>query len=181
MRPINPLFSLAGVATAALLFAAACSSAAATPQASVLVATDVPSTAPAASQAATTFTIGVVNDATLGAYLTGQNGMTLYIFTADAPGVSNCSGTCATNWPPATLADGMTVTPPAGATGAFVPIIRADGTRQLAHDNQPLYYYAGDSKPGDTTGQGLNGKWFVAPLTSGGAAASPAASAATGY
>lgn len=185
MRPTNRLFSLAGAATAALLFAAACSSAATTPQASVLGATDIPSTAPAAtaSQAAATLTIAVANDATVGAYLTGQSGMTLYIFTADKPGVSNCSGGCATSWPPLIVAEGMTVTPPTGATGAFAPIIRADGTRQVAHDNQPLYYYAGDSKAGDTTGQGLNGKWFVAPATSGsGAPASPAAASATsGY
>jgi predicted lipoprotein with Yx(FWY)xxD motif len=166
MRPTNRLLSLAGLSAAALLLAAACSSAAATPAATVLGATDVPSTVPVASQAAGTFTIGVANDPTLGAYLTGKDGMTLYIFKADAPGVSNCSGSCATNWPPLTVAEGMTVTPPAGATGSFAPIIRADGTRQAAHDNQPLYYYAGDSKAGDTTGQGLNGKWFVAPLTS---------------
>jgi hypothetical protein len=49
---------------------------------------------------------------------------------------------------------------------------------QVAYDHQPLYYYSGDSSAGDTTGQGLLGKWFVAPLTSTGASASPAAPSA---
>ena len=32
--------------------------------------------------------------------LTGTNGMTLYTFTRDTPGVSNCNGNCAAAWPP---------------------------------------------------------------------------------
>jgi hypothetical protein len=35
----------------------------------------------------------------------------------------------------------------------------------------PLYYYAKDAKAGDTTGQGVGGKWFVASPT--GAAPAP--------
>ena len=67
------------------------------------------------------------------------------------------------------------ITPPTGATGTFSLITRPDGTTQVAYDHQPLYYYAGDSAAGDTTGQGLSGKWFVAPLITSGASASPAA------
>ena len=32
----------------------------------------------------------------------------------------------------------------------------------------PLYYFAKDAKAGDTNGQGLNGKWFVASPTGAG-------------
>jgi predicted lipoprotein with Yx(FWY)xxD motif len=34
----------------------------------------------------------------------------------------------------------------------------------VTYHGHPLYYYAGDSQPGDTTGQGLNqfgAKWYV--------------------
>lgn len=181
MRPTNRLISLAGVSAAALLFVAACSSAAATPLNSFQGATATPAMAtesamaPATSPAATGLTIGVTNDPTLGAYLTGLNGMTLYVFKNDTPDTSSCTGTCATNWPPLTVAAGTAIVPPAGATGTFSLITRPDGTMQVAYDHQPLYYYAGDSAAGDTNGQGLSGKWFVAPLTSSGASGSPAA------
>lgn len=33
---------------------------------------------------------------------------------------------------------------------------RTDGTTEVAYNGHPLYYYAGDAKPGDTTGQGLD-------------------------
>ena len=189
MRPTIRLISLAGVATAALLVVAACS-AAATPVAPVLGATDTPTLAPGmATPNATTLTLGVTNDPSLGAYLTGPTGMTLYVFKNDTPDTSTCTGTCATKWPGLTAAAGTMITPPTGATGALSLITRTDGTMQVAYDHQPLYYYSGDSSAGDTTGQGLLGKWFVAPLTSSGASASPAAtsspaataSANTGY
>ena len=43
---------------------------------------------------------------------------------------------------------------------------------QVAINGLPLYYYADDTKAGDTTGQGVGGKWFVASPT--GAMPSPA-------
>ena len=176
MRPTNRLISLAGVATAALLIAAACTSAAATPAPSVVGAQTTP-TAPSASQAPTGLTIGVTNDPTLGAYFTAQNGMTLYVFKNDTPDTSSCTGNCATTWPPLTVAGGTTITGPTGATGTFSLITRPDGTMQVAYDHQPLYHYSGDSAAGDTTGEGFNGKWFVAPLSSGSASIAPSASA----
>jgi predicted lipoprotein with Yx(FWY)xxD motif len=172
MRPTNRLLSFAGVATAALLFAAACTSAATTPTATVLSATDVPTMAPAATPAAAAVTVGVTNDPKLGAYFTGANGMTLYIFMGDKPDVSSCSGSCATNWPALTAAAGTSITPPTGAMGDFSLITRPDGATQVAYNHQPLYYFAGDSVAGDTKGQGINGRWFVAPLT-GAPAATP--------
>jgi len=174
MRPTNRLLSFAGVATAALLFAAACTSAATTPTATVLSATDVPTLAPAATPAAAAVTVGVTNDPKLGAYFTGANGMTLYIFMGDKPDVSSCSGSCATNWPALTAAAGTSITPPTGAMGDFSLITRPDGATQVAYNHQPLYYFAGDSVAGDTKGQGINGRWFVAPLT-GAPAATPTA------
>ena len=41
---------------------------------------------------------------------------------------------------------------------------RADGQQQVTFRGHPLYYFAGDSRPGSTEGQGLNdngGLWYV--------------------
>jgi predicted lipoprotein with Yx(FWY)xxD motif len=43
-------------------------------------------------------------------------------------------------------------------------IKRGDGTTQVTYNHHPLYYYSGDSGPGQQNGQGLNAfgaKWFV--------------------
>jgi predicted lipoprotein with Yx(FWY)xxD motif len=107
----------------------------------------------------------------LGEVLTTANGMTLYTFTADTPGVSTCTGSCAQAWPPLTTA-AASVAAPAGATGAFSLVARDDGSKQVAYNGAPLYTYASDTKPGDATGQGVGGKWFVA-LAAGSPGGSP--------
>jgi predicted lipoprotein with Yx(FWY)xxD motif len=180
MRPLNRMLTLPALVAGVALIAAACSSSAATPGSTVLGATSVPTTAPVAtmapSQAAAALTIGVTADATLGSYLTGANGMTLYIFTVDKADTSNCTGGCAAAWPPLTVAAGTAVAPPMGSTSTFSLITRADGTMQVAYNHMPLYYYSKDTAAGQTTGQGFGGKWWVAPL-SGMAPAAPAAPA----
>ena len=91
--------------------------------------------------------------------LAGPNGMTLYTFDKDAAGSgkSVCNGPCATNWPPALVADG------AKATGDWTIITRDDGLKQWAYKGKPLYAFAKDTKAGDKTGDGfLNGAWHVA-------------------
>ncbi len=100
---------------------------------------------------------------TLGTYLVATNGMTLYKYTPDTPGKSNCTGGCAVAWPPYTvtsamlpnLADGL------GISGQLATFKRADGSLQLTYNGTPLYFYVKDKKAGDTTGQGVGGIWFV--------------------
>jgi predicted lipoprotein with Yx(FWY)xxD motif len=177
----NRWLSMTGLLGGALLVVAACSSSA-SPSANVLGATSSPSTA-----AMTSITIASTNDPTLGAYLTGENGMTLYVFTNDPSGTSTCTGTCAATWPPLTLAAGATITGPSGATGTFSLITRPDGSMQAAYNGMPLYYYSGDTAAGQTSGEGFNGKWFVAPLSGSLPSAMPSeapsagASSSSGY
>ena len=64
-------------------------------------------------------------------------------------------------------------------TGALTTVARADGSMQVALNGMPLYYFAKDAKAGDTNGQGLNGKWFVASPT--GAAPSPSGGSNSTY
>ncbi len=100
--------------------------------------------------------------ATLGAYLVGPNGMTLYIRLTDGPNASSCVDTCATTWPPFTVSTGNPPPAGAGVTGTLATFVRADGATQASYDNRALYYYSGDVAAGDTNGQGLNNVWFVA-------------------
>ena len=89
--------------------------------------------------------------------LVGPNGMTLYIFDRDTAGSgkSVCNGQCATNWPPLMAAETDQ------ASGDYMIITRDDGKKQWAMKGKPLYYWAKDTKPGDKTGDGVQGVWHI--------------------
>jgi predicted lipoprotein with Yx(FWY)xxD motif len=104
-----------------------------------------------------------VADSKLGKILVGAGGRTVYLFEADTSSTSTCSGSCAAAWPPL-VATGA----PVAGQGAKADLVgtskRADGTTMVTYNGHPLYYYVGDSKPGDTTGQALNqfgAEWYV--------------------
>jgi predicted lipoprotein with Yx(FWY)xxD motif len=122
-----------------------------------------------------------VSHTTPGDALSGAGGMTLYILTNDVGGKSTCStGACASTWP-ALKGDGTQVHAGTGISGTFGTTTWADGTQQVTHNGQPLYYYSGDSAAGDAKGQGTNNVWFIAPVGSAsGASQSQGASSASG-
>ena len=97
-----------------------------------------------------------------GAFLTGPNGMTLYVFTKDSEDKSACIGDCAANWPPLLADEGATVSAGDGVPGALSTFYRDDGSEQVSYNGKPLYYFASDKAPGDTNGQGANDVWFIA-------------------
>lgn len=103
--------------------------------------------------------VAVRSDADLGDILVDSRGMTLYLFTKDDPGTSNCYGPCAANWPPL-MTDADPSGPDAVAAG-LATTQRTDGGMQVTYNGMPLYYWAKDAKPGDTTGQNVGGVWFV--------------------
>ncbi|MEJ6392119.1 hypothetical protein V8J82_02565 [Gymnodinialimonas sp. 2305UL16-5] len=111
-----------------------------------------------AAVAAPSFAEPVVGiDTQLGQVIAAADGnMTLYTFTQDAPNQSNCYDNCASAWPPFLAAD---TAQPEGALGI---VTRRDGARQWALNGQPLYFWQGDAAPGDVTGHGVGGVWFVA-------------------
>ncbi|HKD97698.1 MAG TPA: hypothetical protein VKB69_08860 [Micromonosporaceae bacterium] len=96
-----------------------------------------------------------------GTYLTDGRGFALYDFVNDTPTSSTCVGSCATFWPPVT----SPATAGSGVTASLITTItRPDGTKQVAYNGHPLYFYNGDSAAGQTNGQGLNqegGVWWL--------------------
>ncbi|MGE3076274.1 MAG: hypothetical protein AB7N24_10370 [Dehalococcoidia bacterium] len=114
----------------------------------------------------------------LGQVLTGPDGRTLYMFTKDTAGVSNCTGACLQNWPPLTVAAGETPSVDSGLSLTLGTIVRSDtGATQVTLAGIPLYYWAADQAPGQTGGQGVGGFWFA--LDTNGVAVPLAAPAAT--
>ena len=104
------------------------------------------------------------------AFVDASNQHTLYVFSADTNGVSNCTSAngCTGIWPPYTAPAGTSAT----GTG-FTLIARSDGSLQWAANGAPLYTYAGDNGAAQSNGQGITsfgGSWSV-----GRPAASPTA------
>jgi predicted lipoprotein with Yx(FWY)xxD motif len=93
----------------------------------------------------------------------GSKQLTVYLFEGDKGSTSNCSGACATAWPPVT----PSVSPAAGgqATAADLgTITRSDGTKQVTYKGHPLYYFVRDKASGDVFGQGVKAfgaSWHV--------------------
>ena len=170
----------ATAATTAATEASTATTATATTTAATATEAAETATAAATSEATTAAegaTVSLGGNEALGEFLVGPDGMTLYIFTNDEPGVSNCTGGCADNWPPLTL-EGDEVAAGDGVTGELALIEREDGSMQVTYDGQPLYYWANDSAPGDSTGHEVGGVWFVARVDD--SAASSAGGGASG-
>lgn len=97
----------------------------------------------------------------LGTIVVSDTGMTVYVYTNDVrnSGKSNCTGGCLTAWPPVlTTKDAPTLD---GVTGTVGTITTPTGAKQVTLDGLPLYYWAQDAAPGDVTGQGVQGVWYV--------------------
>jgi predicted lipoprotein with Yx(FWY)xxD motif len=97
----------------------------------------------------------------LGDILTDSQGMTLYIFKKDKPGETVCYDQCAQKWPPLTVKEGTKPTAASGINGKLGEVERKDGSYQVTYNDMPLYYFQGDTKPGEAKGQGVGGVWFV--------------------
>lgn len=96
----------------------------------------------------------------VGDYLADSEGKTLYYFTKDEAGKSNCSGECIATWPAFTQEDFAV---PAGFDEKdFGTITRADdGKKQVTYKGYPLYYFAKDQQKGDVNGQGVKDVWYI--------------------
>lgn len=161
------LAPVALVLTLALAFAACGgddSTATGTPKAGTATAASSSSATAAASRTATpaasssaASTVGTAANSTLGkTILVNAQGMTLYKYDRDTSGTSNCTGSCATAWPPLTVTSGASPSGASGVTGTLATITRTDGAKQVTYNGAPLYTWTQDTKAGDVTGDGVN-------------------------
>ncbi|MDA8291496.1 MAG: hypothetical protein M0Z33_07455 [Actinomycetota bacterium] len=142
----------------------------------------VPATASAASgaarsaHAASRAVVDVAARGKLGRVLVDGSGMTLYHFTADSVHHLACTGKCLSIWPPLYLAKGQRAALAGKGVSGLGTVARPGGKRQVTYHGEPLYEYSGDTKAGQTRGEGILGAWFAVKL----AAAKPTHAASSG-
>jgi predicted lipoprotein with Yx(FWY)xxD motif len=90
--------------------------------------------------------------------LVDGSGHALYMFTPDRRGDSVCYSGCARVWPPyygwARAGRGV-------HSWALGYTVRRDGSIQATYHGHPLYHYSGDRWPGEASGEGLDGTWYL--------------------
>ena len=91
--------------------------------------------------------------------LTDSHGMTLYYFTPDTKTTSACGSGCTGTWPPL-LSDAAQ--PAVTGLSGKLTTVKDDSGMQVQYNGHFLYTYAADTAAGQTNGQGVGGKWFVA-------------------
>ena len=99
----------------------------------------------------------------LGRIAVDAQGRSLYLFEIDKRGHSACSGLCTSYWPPL-ITKGKPVALAGIKRSLLGTIRRSDGRLQVTLAGHPLYRFSGDSKRGQTTGEGLQdfgGGWDV--------------------
>ncbi|HEY1237766.1 MAG TPA: hypothetical protein VGE91_05470 [Solirubrobacterales bacterium] len=104
-----------------------------------------------------------VTDSDYGRILANGGGRALYLFTADKGKTSNCSGDCATAWPPY-IVKAKPSAGPGVKRGRIGTTRRRDGRLQATYAGHPVYYYVGDDEPGEVLCQAVNefgGFWYV--------------------
>jgi predicted lipoprotein with Yx(FWY)xxD motif len=104
----------------------------------------------------------------LGKVLVDAQGFTLYHRVTENTGTISCKGPCLTFWPPLLLPAGMKVPTGGKAVTDKLGVIKrpdiSPTAKQVTYDGWPLYVWHLDTKPGQTTGEGI-GHFVVVPQT----------------
>ncbi|MEU4160422.1 hypothetical protein [Actinoplanes sp. NPDC026670] len=133
------------------------------PAATTQSPTPAPSTAAADAAAPAKWVQLSVNQAAIGATVTDVTGFSLYSFAKDSadPPASQCTGECATSWPPVLIQPGGRVFVDGMQTDDVGAVRRPDGGVQVTIGGRPAYRFSGDTVPGELNGQGADGTWFA--------------------
>ena len=101
----------------------------------------------------------MVADSPLGKILVDADGHALYEFDQDTPMTPACTGACASLWP-ALIVSG---TPRAGTgiDAEKLGVLAVTSGSEVTYAGHPLHTFANDHTPGDVTGQGFGGLWWV--------------------
>jgi predicted lipoprotein with Yx(FWY)xxD motif len=120
----------------------------------------VNTSAPAKARKAATVSLRATK---LGHVLVDSRGRTVYLFAKDTGSKSRCQGACAANWPPL-----VTSARPRAGAGVSARKLRTtrrpNGARQVMYAGHPLYRFTGDTKAGQTHGQGVDAfgaRWYA--------------------
>jgi len=100
----------------------------------------------------------------VGTHIVDKDGRSLYYFSNDADGLSNCTGGCLTTWP-IYYADSASTTYSTELDKNDFKTITTGAGKQTTYKGWPLYYYAPNGTPelaGQTLGEGVGDIWFVA-------------------
>ena len=116
-------------------------------------------------------------DSDLGKILADSDGKVLYLFTKDSGTTSACAGDCANAWPPL---HGPSEPGEGLDDEDFATITGTDGKPQTTFYGHPLYYFSGDSAPGDINGQGVGGVWWAVDAEGNAVGADSAATTVAG-
>ncbi len=126
-------------------------------------------------------TIATASTASLGTFLVGPTGLTLYVHAGDSTNTSTCTGACLTAWPLLTAPAGEKPVAGPGVTGRLSTFARPYDPSLVTYNGLPLYYWQGDTKPGDATGQGIEGFSVASVERATVPAASSSADGGNGY
>ena len=167
--PAKLATGIGGAAAAAVLVAACASGTSSTGAAAGSSSAPAASGSAAAGGSSSGSSVITTATASGGTILTDGSGRAVYLWAKDSGGMSSCTGACAGTWPPVTPSGTVTASGSAKSSDLGT-ITRSDGTKQVTYDGHPLYYFAGDSGPGMSSGQGsdqFGAKWWlVAPTGS---------------
>ena len=118
-----------------------------------------PAAAPTSAAADSSAITKTANNSTVGNYLTDGLGDTLYTYSGDSTGVSNCMNSCLASWPAYIDSSGTTTGLPANIS----TITRSDDKAiQYTYKGLPLYTFVSDT-PNNVTGNGVSGFSVVTP------------------
>ena len=105
--------------------------------------------------------VNAADNVKLGPIVVDGEGFTLYRFDNDSnnPPKTTCFDDCAKKWPPVLTRNKIVFHGiDKNKLGA---IQRSDGTTQVTIGGWPAYRFAGDAKPGDISGEAVQGTWFA--------------------
>jgi predicted lipoprotein with Yx(FWY)xxD motif len=115
----------------------------------------------------------------VGVILVDAQGHALYVHTDSDSKAVDCTGECATAWPPLTVTAGTKVKAPKGLDG----LSTMSDTHQVTSHGLPLYRFSGDNAPKQANGDGVNafgGTWHVATAKAAQSKKTPSTNAGTG-
>jgi predicted lipoprotein with Yx(FWY)xxD motif len=131
-------------------------------------------------------TVKLASVSGVGTVRVASSGRTLYTLTKNGRPIA-CTGACAAEWPPLTVASGAEPKGAKGVTGLGI----MSGGNQVTANGLPLYRFSGDTRSGVAAGEGITdfgGTWHVVKAKSGGgtsrtptAPATNSSSSSSGY